>query len=34
MNKGDDIITTFIGGAFLLGIIGITMTLFFSWIFS
>jgi hypothetical protein len=34
MHKGDDIITTFIGGAIFLFTLGITMTLFLSWIFS
>lgn len=34
MQKGDDIITTFIGGAVLLMIVGITMVSIFSWIFS
>jgi hypothetical protein len=34
MNKGDDIITTFIGGCVLLSTLGITMVLLFSWIFS
>lgn len=34
MNKGDDLITTFIGGALFLFTLGITMTLFLSWIFS
>jgi hypothetical protein len=34
MNKGDDIITTFIGGCFLLATLGITTILFLSWIFS
>lgn len=33
-NKGDDIITTFIGGAILFFTLGITMVLIFSWIFS
>jgi len=34
MNKGNDLITTFIGGALLLLIGGITMVSIFSWIFS
>lgn len=34
MQKGDDIITTFIGGAVLLMIVGITIVSIFSWIFS
>lgn len=34
MNKGNDIITTFIGGAMLLFTLGIITTLFLSWIFS
>lgn len=34
MQKGDDIITTFIGGALLLATLGISSILFLSWIFS
>lgn len=34
MHKGDDLITTFIGGAVILFTLGITMVLFLSWIFS
>lgn len=34
MNKGDDIITTFIGGAMFLFTLFILSTLFLSWVFS
>lgn len=34
MNKGNDIITTFIGGVVLLSTLAIITTLFLSWIFS
>lgn len=34
MDKGNDIITTFIGGAIFLFTLGISSILFLSWIFS
>lgn len=34
MHKGDDIITTFIGGSIILFTLGITTILFLSWITS
>ena len=34
MHKGDDIITTFIGGSVFLFTLGITMVLFLSWALS
>jgi hypothetical protein len=34
MNKGDDIITTFIGGCFILATLGILSITILSWIFA